>query len=208
MPFAAACPKVRRGWTRGGGGMLRFSSVNRRGGCGFRRGMNKHHIFPQALCRQEQLAGFIAHVWPRFALADFAHNGILLPASEAAAAQCGRPIHDGPHPRYNRWVAAQIEDVRVTWRPSDPASAVLCRGALRVPPPAEAVAGAAARRADRSRRPRHLRRIRRAAPPLRRTRRDHARLAALFRQEVGHRQIALAGVVVEPQNLCAAAQLG
>lgn len=131
MPFAAACPKVRRGWTRGGGGMLRFSSVNRRGGCGFRRGMNKHHIFPQALCRQEQLAGFIAHVWPRFALADFAHNGILLPASEAAAAQCGRPIHDGPHPRYNRWVAAQIEDVRVTWRPSDPASAVLCRGALR-----------------------------------------------------------------------------
>ena len=47
--------------------------------------------------------------------ADFRRNGVLLPATEVAAASIGLPLHRGPHQRYNAMVAERVGQIESGW---------------------------------------------------------------------------------------------
>jgi len=46
---------------------------------------------------------------------DFRRNGLLLPATEAASVRTGRPLHRGPHRRYNEVVIARVGRIEALW---------------------------------------------------------------------------------------------
>lgn len=46
---------------------------------------------------------------------DFRLNGLLLPASEAAALRAGMPLHRGPHHQYNAMVAERVGQIEREW---------------------------------------------------------------------------------------------
>jgi hypothetical protein len=48
-------------------------------------------------------------------LDDFETNGLLLPCREATAIRTRRPLHRGPHPRYNDIITAYLELIRHDW---------------------------------------------------------------------------------------------
>ncbi len=89
--------------------MLPFRLVNCRNSSAFRDGWHRHHIIPRQLAVDAQAGPVLAWVAPYgFSLDDFASNGMLLPATGAIAAASGLPLHTGPHPGYNRRVAAIV----------------------------------------------------------------------------------------------------
>lgn len=93
--------------------------------------MHKHHLFQSSIFRRPAIRQFFETVWPEFHPDDYARNGILLPANDVVARSNRRPIHDGPHPRYNEFVARMIEAIRAAWRPDDKVSTVVSRASLR-----------------------------------------------------------------------------
>ena len=46
---------------------------------------------------------------------DFRRNGLLLPASSAAALRLRLPLHRGPHRRYNSLVAERVGQIEHGW---------------------------------------------------------------------------------------------
>ena len=46
---------------------------------------------------------------------DFRSNGLLLPASDAAALRLGLPLHRGPHRSYNAMVIERVGQVEESW---------------------------------------------------------------------------------------------
>lgn len=89
--------------------MLSFRSVNCRASVGYRSGWQRHHLIPRQLAAHADAGPVLATISPLgFSLDDFHRNGILLPGSDAAAQTSGLPVHTGPHPRYNRRVAAIV----------------------------------------------------------------------------------------------------
>lgn len=73
------------------------------------KGFQKHHLIPVQIFRSPNFARLfqIANSGG-FDPRDFRTNGVYLPALEKIAASCGRPLHRGPHPRYNELVASRI----------------------------------------------------------------------------------------------------
>lgn len=69
----------------------------------------KHHVIPgqlfrlpvfQRLMSEVALSGFVA--------GDFERNGLFLPADEETALLARRPMHRGPHLRYNEMVIERV----------------------------------------------------------------------------------------------------
>ena len=46
---------------------------------------------------------------------DFRANGLLLPATDAAAIRTGMLLHRGPHRRYNEVVIARVGRIEEAW---------------------------------------------------------------------------------------------
>jgi A nuclease family of the HNH/ENDO VII superfamily with conserved AHH len=92
--------------------MLSFRSVNCRASAGYRNGWQRHHLIPRQLASHRDAGPVLATLAPfGFLLDDYGKNGMLLPGSEPAARASGLPVHAGPHPGYNRRVAAMIADI-------------------------------------------------------------------------------------------------
>jgi A nuclease family of the HNH/ENDO VII superfamily with conserved AHH len=89
--------------------MLSFRSVNCRASVGYRNGWQRHHLIPREMAQHNGAGPVLESLLPYgFSLDDFDRNGMLLPGSELAARNCGLPVHIGPHPAYNRRVAAMV----------------------------------------------------------------------------------------------------
>lgn len=92
---------------------IAFCRVNRRGQPDFRLACQRHHLLPMALLRRKQFRQFFAELGLcGFEFDDFATNGLLLPTTEAEAMRLGRPLHRGPHPRYNALILTRAERIR------------------------------------------------------------------------------------------------
>ncbi len=92
--------------------MLNFRSVNRRASVGYRSGWQRHHLIPYRLAIDPRAGPVLAMLTVYgFSFDDFTRNGVLLPASEAAACRSGLPLHAGPHPRYTRNVAQIVTSI-------------------------------------------------------------------------------------------------
>jgi len=77
------------------------------------RGYQRHHLIPIGLLQRPQMAVlFEALRNEGFALRRFELNGLILPACERAAIECGHALHRGPHNGYSDVVAARVECVR------------------------------------------------------------------------------------------------
>ncbi len=89
--------------------MVSFKAVNRRGDSDYRDDWQRHHLIPLQLSRDLRTAPLFARLKAAgFDFDDFETNGILLPATRAAARTSQYPMHAGPHPLYNRCVADRI----------------------------------------------------------------------------------------------------
>lgn len=51
----------------------------------------------------------------RAGLDDFRRNGMLLPATEGAAARMGLPLHRGPHRAYSEMVCQRLGEIETAW---------------------------------------------------------------------------------------------
>lgn len=82
--------------------MIRFADVNQVNSRDYRPNYQRHHLIPvQSTHLPELVEMFTLLSDDGFSLDDFSRNGILLPSCEREAAKTGRPLHRGPHPRYN-----------------------------------------------------------------------------------------------------------
>lgn len=78
-----------------------------------RAGFQRHHLVPIAVLHRPQMAAMFEHLQREgFALQQFGRNGLMLPASEAAAIRSGHALHRGPHHGYSDVIAARVERVR------------------------------------------------------------------------------------------------
>jgi len=78
--------------------------------------MQRHHLLPRQLIFQRSFAPmFCALGREAVGFEDFRRNGMLLPASEEAAARIGLPLHRGPHRSYNAMVAERIGQIEAGW---------------------------------------------------------------------------------------------
>ena len=88
----------------------------------------RHHLVTVALLRRPQMAALFRHLqYEGFSLHQFARNGLMLPASEAAALRSGHALHRGPHRGYSDVIAARIDRVRVHFEAQATADMVLAR---------------------------------------------------------------------------------
>ena len=96
--------------------LRRFVNVNRRGRTGSRRGWQKHHLLPRQTFGRRSFSAMFSSISPRGEwFDDFNVNGILLPATEAAAFDSGLPLHRGPHQVYNELVFERVGAVEMEW---------------------------------------------------------------------------------------------
>ena len=93
---------------------LAFAAVNRPGRPGYVAGLQRHHLIPRSLPERRCFAALFSAVDPS-ALDDFRRNGMLLPASEAAAVRMGLPLHRGPHRDYTAMVAERLGGIEAAW---------------------------------------------------------------------------------------------
>lgn len=72
-------------------------------------GYQKHHLIPVQLLKK-QVFGKLFDIARQagFDSRDFESNGIYLPAKENLAIESGRPLHRGPHPKYNALVGERL----------------------------------------------------------------------------------------------------
>ena len=95
---------------------LPFRAVNRRDAPDFDPGMQRHHLLPRQLLQKRcfgVMFELIGHT--RLGFEDFRANGLLLPATDAAAARIGLPLHRGPHVGYNAMVIERVGQVEMAW---------------------------------------------------------------------------------------------
>ena len=98
---------------------LPFRSVNCRGQPGFDPGMQRHHLLPRQLLRQDGIAPlFSALGRERLRFDDFRQNGLLLPATDRSALRIGLPLHRGPHRSYNELVSERVGQIEAGWAQS------------------------------------------------------------------------------------------
>ena len=89
--------------------MIRFSNVNRVNSQDHNPNYQRHHLIPQQAISELKLnETFQTLADNGFDLDDFHQNGILLPCREKEAIRSGRPLHRGPHPRYNELVIERL----------------------------------------------------------------------------------------------------
>ena len=89
--------------------MIPFSKVNRRGSVGYLRNYQRHHLIPLQVYYHPPLEKLFCQLrLVGFKIDDFDANGILLPCSECEVLKSGRPMHRGPHPRYNELVSDRL----------------------------------------------------------------------------------------------------
>lgn len=102
-----------------GGGQrswLPFRAVNRRDQAGYDPGVQRRHLLPRQLLRQDGTAVlFRALGRDRLRFDDFRQNGLLLPATDRSALRIGLPLHRGPHRSYNELVSARVGQIEASW---------------------------------------------------------------------------------------------
>jgi len=95
---------------------LPFRSVNRQGAPGHDPGLQRHHLLPCQLLRLPSLRRLLrAMGGARTRFDDFRRNGILLPATGAAARRLALPLHRGPHRHYNEMVIERVGQIEGRW---------------------------------------------------------------------------------------------
>ncbi|HSG33705.1 MAG TPA: AHH domain-containing protein [Sphingomonadaceae bacterium] len=95
---------------------LPFRSVNRSGRPGYQPGMQRHHLLPRQLLSARCFGPLFAAIGrERVGFDDFRSNGLLLPASDCAAAWIGLPLHRGPHRDYSSMVTERVGQIEEAW---------------------------------------------------------------------------------------------
>jgi len=95
---------------------LPFRAVNRSDRPGFDPGMQRHHLLPRQLLRQQGTARLLQAVGrDRLRFDDFRRNGLLLPATAGSALRIGLPLHRGPHRTYNELVSERVGQIEASW---------------------------------------------------------------------------------------------
>ncbi|MBH5322516.1 AHH domain-containing protein [Erythrobacter sp. JGD-13] len=78
--------------------------------------MQRHHLLPREVVisrcfrRMSEVLGRA-----EVGYSDFRRNGLLLPATVAAAMRTTLPLHRGPHRRYNEMVATRVGQIEASW---------------------------------------------------------------------------------------------
>ncbi|WP_310737261.1 AHH domain-containing protein [Parasphingorhabdus cellanae] len=89
--------------------ITRFSAVNRKNAVGYNPNYQRHHLIPlQAASMTDIIKPLNDDLSDSFDFDDFDRNGVLLPSDEQTALETGRPLHRGPHPRYNELVIDRL----------------------------------------------------------------------------------------------------
>ena len=94
-----------------------FHSVNVAGAPGYQAQMQRHHILPRqalTLFGLQRMLGRLGEQQVGFH--DFRRNGLLLPATDAAARRVLMPLHRGPHRQYNQLVLERIGQIEAGWQ--------------------------------------------------------------------------------------------
>ncbi len=103
---------------------LSFRAVNRSDAPDYNPGLQRHHLLPRQLLGQRCFGLLFTSIGrERIGFEDFRSNGLLLPASDAAALRFGLPLHRGPHRTYNAMVIERVGQVEQSWsnlRPKAP----------------------------------------------------------------------------------------
>lgn len=95
---------------------LSFRAVNRRGAPDHDPGLQRHHVLPRQLLGQRCFGALFDTIGrERIGFDDFRSNGLLLPATEAAAVRIGLPMHRGPHGTYNAMVIERVGQIEGGW---------------------------------------------------------------------------------------------
>lgn len=95
---------------------LPFRTVNRRDSGDYDPGLQRHHILPRELLAKRCFGQmFDAMGRDRIGFDDFRVNGLLLPASDAAALRMALPLHRGPHRAYNGMVMERVGQIERVW---------------------------------------------------------------------------------------------
>lgn len=95
---------------------LPFRAVNRSGSPGYQSGLQRHHLLPRQFIAHRSFTPLIAALGTeRIGFDDFRRNGLLLPASDAAALRLGLPLHRGPHRSYNELVFERVGQIEAHW---------------------------------------------------------------------------------------------
>ncbi|MBV1687432.1 AHH domain-containing protein [Novosphingobium sp. G106] len=93
-----------------------FEAINRPGTADYDQGLQRHHLLPrQLLSRRCFEPMFAALGQGRIGFDDFRANGMLLPASDAAALRMAMPLHRGPHHRYSGMVIERVGLIETGW---------------------------------------------------------------------------------------------
>lgn len=97
-------------------GWLPFRAVNLRNRPDFDPGMQRDHLLPMQLLRQDCTAPLFRAVGrERLRFDDFRRNGLLLPATDRSALRVGLPLHRGPHRIYNELVNERVGQIEAGW---------------------------------------------------------------------------------------------
>lgn len=95
---------------------IAFRSVNRQGEPGYDPDLQRHHLLPLQLLSKRCFGPMFDKIGTRsVGFDDFRANGLLLPASEQAAIDAGRPLHRGPHGIYNAMVIERVGSIEAGW---------------------------------------------------------------------------------------------
>lgn len=95
---------------------LPFEAINHRGATDYDPGLQRHHLLPRQLLSQRCFEPMFAALGQgRIGFDDFRINGMLLPASDAAALRMALPLHRGPHRRYNGVVIERVGRIEANW---------------------------------------------------------------------------------------------
>lgn len=96
---------------------LPFRSVNKPGSCGYREDVQRHHVLPQQVLEHGGITEMVETMGSAaLGIHDFRRNGMLLPATDAAAVRLGLPLHRGPHQTYNALVIERMGQIEAGWQ--------------------------------------------------------------------------------------------
>ncbi len=95
---------------------LSFRAVNRKEAPDYNPGLQRHHVLPRQLLGRRCFGTLFEAIGrERIGFDDFRSNGLLLPASDAAALRLALPLHRGPHRDYNAMVIERVGEVEEGW---------------------------------------------------------------------------------------------
>ncbi len=95
---------------------LAFRTVNRMDAADYHPGLQRHHLLPRQLLGRRCFGPLFEAIGrDRVGFDDFRTNGLLLPASDAAAMRLALPLHRGPHRDYIAMVIERVGQVENGW---------------------------------------------------------------------------------------------